>query len=391
MDFSQTDLMSLDTHTDAPEAFYTWLREQQPLYWDPISELWAVSRYEDVVFVSMNTDVFCNRFGVVPKVPLGVWPDEAMINMDGQDHTLQRALIAKGFTPRRIAGLEGSARAIVNRLLDHVADRREFDLVEAVAKPLPMRMIGEMLGYPPEVDAEVLEWADVFTMGGCGPDHITEEVVEAFDKFCEFHELLVEERRANPGDDLLSVWMSAEIDGNRLSDEKILYEHNLLLVGGSETTRNAISLGVWELLKNRDQWEWLLENPEGIPNAVEEMIRWSTPFVRMARTLTRDYELHGRTMAEGDQIVMLYPAANRDPEVFEDPLRFDIHRDFKKPALSFGIGKHYCLGAALARLEVRVTLEELLRRAPGLAVGGGEVMRHRSCFTRGLETLPVRA
>jgi len=143
-----------------------------------------------------------------------------------------------------------------------------------------------------------------------------------------------------------------------------------------------------ELLKNPDQWAWLRENPEGIGGAVEEIIRWATPFVRMARTLTRDHEMHGRVMKEGEQVVMLYPAANRDSRIFDRPQTFDIRRDFPKPALSFGIGKHYCLGAALARMEVRVLLEEMLTRLPNLALAGEEE-RHRSCFTRGLTSLPV--
>jgi len=388
MDFSQTDLMSLDTHTFEPEPFYTWLRDNQPLYQDPNNGLWAVSRYEDVVFISMNTDIFCSGMGVVPLIPVGVWPDEAMINLDGQDHTIQRALVSKGFTPRRIAGMEGSIRQIAADLIDKVEEAGACDLVKDLATPLPMRVIGEMLGYPPEIDEEVLGWADIFTMGGCGPDHITEDVLEAFDYFCEFHENLVEERTENPGDDLLSIWLTAEIDGQRLSEEKILWEHNLLLVGGSETTRNAIALGMMELLKHPDQWAWLREHPESIGGAVEEIIRWATPFVRMARTLTRDHEMHGRTMKEGDQVVMLYPAANRDPRVFDKPQVFDIRREFPKPALSFGIGKHYCMGAALARMEVRVLLEEILRRLPNLALAG-EAHRHRSCFTRGLTSLPV--
>ncbi len=390
MDFTQTDLLDLDVHTFSCEPLYEWLREEAPLFCDPNNEIWAVSRYDDVVTVSMDTELFCSSRGVVPCVPMDVWPDEAMINLDGAEHTTQRALVSKGFTPRMVAELEEAARAYVHRRLDGVAGREAFDLVAELASPLPMRMIGSMLGYPEEIDDKVLGWADVFTMGGCGPEHITEAVVEAFDQFCEFHEEFAAERAESPGSDLLSLWMQAEIDGNRLSEDKILWEHNLLLVGGSETTRNAISLGLLALLADRDQWGWLRRNPQGIPGAVEEMIRWASPFVRMARTLTRDHQWYGHTLEEGQQIVMLYPAANRDPRAFRDPQTFDIRREFDKRPLSFGIGKHYCLGAALARMEVKVVLETLLERAPTLALDPSlEPVYHRSCFTNGLETLPV--
>ena len=195
-----------------------------------------------------------------------------------------------------------------------------------------------------------------------------EHVVDAFQKFCMHHMEVIEERKANPGDDLLSAWLRAEIDGERLTDTKILFEHNLLLVGGSETTRNSISLGLQELLKHRDQWQALIDDPSLIPNAIEEMIRWSSPFVRMRRTLTQDFEMHGKTMKKGDQIIMLYPAANRDPRIWENPQTFDIRRDFRKPSLAFGFGKHYCIGAPLARLEMRIVVESLTQRMPDLAL-----------------------
>ena len=192
-------------------------------------------------------------------------------------------------------------------------------------------------------------------------------------------------------DDLDELDLVIEIDGQKLSEDKLLFEHNLLLVGGSETTRNAISVGLLELLSRREQWEMLCKDPGLIGNAVEEMIRWSTPFVGMKRTLLRDYEWYGKTLREGDQIAMIYPAANRDPRVFERPLEFDITRSFEKPHLAFGFGKHYCLGASLARLEIRILMEALLTRMPGLRLDPSlEPKVKRSSFIRGLATLPVR-
>lgn len=278
-------------------------------------------------------------------------------------------------------------------LVEKVIKDGECCLVKDLARPLPMRLIGKMLDYPLEKQDEILEWTDVYTHAGCGPDHITGDVIENFGNFTEFHMEFLQEKMEKPGDDLLTVWLNAELDGERLGPEKLLFEHNLLLVGGSETTRNAISGGMQELMKHPDQQKYLVENlddPDVISNAVEEMIRWSTPFVRMARTLTKDYEYHGKQMKEGQQIIMLYPAANRDPKVFDNPDQFDIKRKFARPAVSFGYGKHFCIGASLARLEVKVFLQEVLKRIPDMANHTEkEPVQSPSCFIRGLKTLPV--
>jgi cytochrome P450 family 142 subfamily A polypeptide 1 len=393
MSFADTNLMSLDVHTFNPEPFYNYLRDEEPLYWDKESELWAVARYEDVVFISRNTDIFSSAQGVVPKVSPEDWPDEAMINLDGRAHTKQRALVSKGFTPKRVNDLEDYAREVMIGLVEKVIKDGECCLVKDLARPLPMRLIGKMLDYPLEKQDEILEWTDVYTHAGCGPDHITGDVIENFGNFTEFHMEFLQEKMEKPGDDLLTVWLNAELDGERLGPEKLLFEHNLLLVGGSETTRNAISGGMQELMKHPDQQKYLVENlddPDVVSNAVEEMIRWSTPFVRMARTLTKDYEYHGKQMKEGQQIIMLYPAANRDPKVFDNPDQFDIKRKFSRPAVSFGYGKHFCIGASLARLEVKVFLQEVLKRIPDMANHTEkEPVQSPSCFIRGLKTLPV--
>jgi cytochrome P450 family 142 subfamily A polypeptide 1 len=254
-----------------------------------------------------------------------------------------------------------------------------------------MRVIGDMLGYPVERNDELLDITDVVVLGGNGPEHVTPEVAEQFMKFCTFHEELLAERKEKRGDDLISVWLDAELDGKKLSEEKLLYEHNLLLVGGSETTRHAISGGMYQLLRRPADVAFLRKNPQAIPNAVEEMVRWTTPFVRMQRTLLADHEMYGTTMKEGDKIVMIYPAANRDPRAFERPQEFDVRRKFDKPALAFGLGKHYCLGASLARLEIRVFLEEVLRRFQDITVVPGfDPAVKPSSFVRGLSSLPVQ-
>jgi cytochrome P450 family 142 subfamily A polypeptide 1 len=390
MSFQGIDLNEIHVHGLSAEPLYEWLREKAPLFRDA-KDLWAVSRYDDVVFVSKHPEIFSSRYGVVPGVNLDMWPDQAMINLDGEEHTCQRGLVSKGFTPGRIAALESHIRAIVGELIDRVLSRGECDLVSAIARPLPMRVIGDMLGYPVERNDELLDITDVVVLGGNGPEHVTPEVAEQFMKFCTFHEELLAERKEKRGDDLISVWLDAELDGKKLSEEKLLYEHNLLLVGGSETTRHAISGGMYQLLRRPADVAFLRKNPQAIPNAVEEMVRWTTPFVRMQRTLLADHEMYGTTMKEGDKIVMIYPAANRDPRAFERPQEFDVRRKFDKPALAFGLGKHYCLGASLARLEIRVFLEEVLRRFQDITVVPGfDPAVKPSSFVRGLSSLPVQ-
>ncbi len=390
--FFDADMLNLATHLDGAEAMYEWLREFQPLFWDTHNEIWAVSRYDDVLYVSKHPELFCSGNGVVPNVGQDDWPDEAMINLDGDEHTRQRALINRGFTPRRIGQWEARVREIATELIDKMIARGSGDLVEDLARPMPFQLISSMLGYPAGTE-DVLDWTDTYSAGGCGPNYITEEVVEAFSNFFQFHEILLEEKKANPGEDLLSIWLDAELDGHKLSEDKLLYEHSLLLVGGAETTRNAISLGMTQLMRNPDQMSWLVEHlgDEGVlDNAVEEMIRYSCPFVRMSRTATQDVELYGQTIKEGQQIIMLYPAANRDPRAFDQPQRFDVRRDFKRPSLSFGHGKHYCLGANLARLETKVAVEALLTRLPDMRLDPkAEPKRLESSFVRSLTSCPV--
>ena len=360
------------------------------MFWDETNEIWAASRYADVIFISRNTDIFCSKFGVVPNIDLDTWPDDAMINKDGRDHTVQRALVSKGFTRRSIGEMELRVRELTAELIDDVVSKGSCDVVADLARPLPMLVMGDMLGYTREDSDQVLAWTDSYVAGGNGPQHLTEEIIESFGNFVMFHEELMEKRRAKPGDDLLSRWITAEIDGERLTEEKIMFEHNLLLVGGSETTRHTISGGLLQLMRHPEQRQHLIDHPEAIPNAVEEIIRWTTPFIRMARHLTRDHEMHGKTMKAGQQVVMLYPAANRDPRIWDRAQEFDVKRSFSKPALAFGFGKHYCLGAALARMELKVMLEELLTRLPDMAENPDAPSAYKpGCFLKGLEKLPV--
>jgi cytochrome P450 family 142 subfamily A polypeptide 1 len=380
------DLLDADFHTYDPWDAYRWMREEAPLYFDEKNGIWAVSRYDDVLAVSKNPDVFTSLNGARPLIP----PDPSMICQVGKQHALQRGIVAKGFTPKHVARLESYLRTVVREIMDELVERGSGEFVEELASLIPMRAIGKLAGVPVADQAAMLGWIDIFVKGGDGPQAITDEVDDAFYEFAEYHEEMIEKRRGCPADDLLSIWMEAEIEGEKLDDVQLLFEHVLLLVGGSETTRNAISGGLEAICEHPEQWEWLYQNPDGIPNASEEFIRWVSPFVNMSRTLTCDFEMHGRTMREEQEIVMLYPAANRDPAHFDDPETFDVRRDFRSPQISFGVGRHFCLGAALARQELRITLEELLPRITNLRITPGkEVVRRSSSFIRGLRELPI--
>jgi cytochrome P450 family 142 subfamily A polypeptide 1 len=317
-----------------------------------------------------------------------------MIYQDGEQHTKQRALVASGFTPRQMRKMEDRAREICVDLVDKMLAKDEVDIVEDLAGALPARLIADMLDIPEEKRAAVMSWINAITAGGCGPDYVTDEVNEAFENFCMHHEEMYQDRIASgcTGADLLTIWINAELNGEKLDESQLLFEHVLLNVGGAETTRNAIAGGLQQLSEDQKQYDAISEDPSLIPNAVEEIIRWVCPFVNMYRTATRDYELHGKVIKEGQQVGLTYPAANRDPRKFEDPHRFNIFRDFSKEAkhLSFGLGPHFCLGASLARLEVRLSLEEMTQRVKRVRIPEGKKVEYvSSSFTRGLKKFPA--
>ena len=384
------DLCKPETHDDAWEV-YDYLRENDPVYWDEHNEIWYAFRYEDIVAIARDPATFCSTEGNRPNLP----PDPSMIHQDGKQHTLQRGLVSKGFTPRAMRQIEEHCYDIVKELIDGFIDDGKVEFLGQYAALLPMRLIGEMLGVPREKHATLCEWVNEFTHGGCGPEYVTDAVNEAFGEFCEHHEEMVEAREGNDGDDdLLLRWMNAEINGQKLEEDQLLFEHSLLLVGGAETTRNAIAGGMEQLALHPDQWAYLRANVDDdrvIDAAIEEIIRWVTPFHNMFRTATRDVELRGKLIKEGQMIGMQYPSANRDPRVFAKPYEFDIKRDPKaEKHIAFGYGSHFCLGANLARLELKASLTSLLRRIETVSLTeGGRNTRLSSSFIRGHELLDL--
>ena len=383
------DLLDLDTHVDDPWPMYTYLREEAPLYWDRHNDLWAVSRHADIVAMSSDTETFTSGEGALANIP----PDPSMIHQYPEQHGKQRRLVSSAFTPSRMRSLEADARDIAIEIIENVRPDGRCDAVTDLAKHLPLRLIGAMLGHPKE-DLEMIQaWTDAMAQGGSGPQYVDETTNDAFDGFAAYHEEAIAKRMEKRTDDILSVWLDAEIDGEKLDESQLLFEHALIFVGGSETTRNVMSCGIEMLIKNPGQRQYFIDNiddPAVNKAAIEEMIRWAVPFTRMVRVATRDVEMYGKTIEEGQGIMMMYPPAMRDPRVFDDPDRFDIRRPAPTSNLSFGHGRHLCLGANLARMELRIFFDELLRRIPNMELDPERSpTKRRSSFIRGLTSLPV--
>ncbi len=365
----------------------TWMRAHDPVRHD--GNVWGVSRYTDVRDVSRQPEVFSNAGGIRPNQP--ALP--MMIDMDDPAHLQRRKLVNRGFTPRRVRDSEPLVRQACAQIVDAVIDRGACDLVNEVAAHLPMIMIGDALGVRPEHRADLLRWSDDM-LKGLATEATAEQLEAAGNAFVEYTLYAAEviaARRAEASDDLMSILVHAEVDGDRLSDDEIVQESLLILIGGDETTRHVISGGVHQLLLHRDQWERLAAEPVTRPAAVEEMLRWVTPIKNMVRTATRDVELGGKQIHQGDELMLLYPSANRDEAVFEDPFTFDSART-PNEHVAFGFGTHFCLGASLARLEISVMLDELLTRMPALRLADpdAEPVYRPANFVSGLEVLPVR-
>ena len=375
-------------YADDPHAHWTWMRAHAPVYWDEAGKVWGVTRHADVLAVSKDPATFCNGQGMRPDAPSMPF----MINLDDPLHKKRRGLVNKGFTPRRVAEREGRIREICVELIERAKARGEFDFVMDLAAWLPLIVIGDMLGVVPDHYADLLRWSDDMVLAtGATCD---ERMQRGNDSFVEYHgyqSAVIADRRARPPqDDLVSLLVHAEVDGEKLTDEEILWESLLILVGGDETTRHVISGGMERLLHDPEQLERLQRDRSLLPSAAEEMIRWVTPIQNMARTATRDADLGGETIRAGDKLLLLYPSANRDERVFAEPFRFDVARS-PNDHLAFGYGAHFCLGASLARLEVRVFFDELLERMPRLERVDEAPLRHRpSNFISGIEELRVR-
>jgi cytochrome P450 family 142 subfamily A polypeptide 1 len=371
-----------------PHDAYTWMRANAPVYYDEINDLWAAASYAAVKAASVDTEAFSSAQGIRPKFP----QLPMMIDFDAPEHVRRRRLVSEGFTPKRVRAMEDNLRSVCDTLIDNVCEKGSCDFVKDIAAPLPIIVIGDMLGVAPSDRDDLLRWSDDMLKALGAPDpSLMDASATAFVEYTDYIQPVFDDRRARGAtDDLVGVLVHAEIDGDSLDDASLVHETLLILIGGDETTRHVISGGVEELLTHPDQQAELAGDPALMPGAVEEMLRWVSPIKNMARTATRDVVLEGATISAGQEIILLYPSANRDAAVFEKPDDFDIHRS-PNPHMAFGFGAHFCLGNQLARLELKVMVDRLLARLPDLhlAVDRDALPRREANFISGIEEMPV--
>jgi cytochrome P450 family 142 subfamily A polypeptide 1 len=381
------DLLSGEFWAGDPLSALAWMRERAPLFFDEANDIWGVTRHADVVRVSSDPRTFSSAEGARPDAP--AMP--MMFDFDDPEHARRRRLVGHGFVPRSVASREPRVREIVDAILDAVCERGEADFVWDVAARLPLIVIAELLGVAPGDHDDLLRWSDEMLRALGSPDPTAmERATRAFGDYTDYISRVIEDRRrTGRRDDLVGIFVHAEFDGERLDHDSLVYETLNLLIGGDETTRHVISGGTHELLRHPDQLKLLGGAPSRIPAAVEEMLRWVSPIKGMARTVTGQVELAGRTLGAGDRVLLLYPSANRDADAFPDPDRFDVTRT-PNDHVAFGHGPHFCLGASLARLEMRVMLERLLERLPDLRlVHEDRPPVRKANFVTGFETMPV--
>ncbi|MCB1000925.1 MAG: cytochrome P450 [Acidimicrobiales bacterium] len=413
MDHDATDLSSIDIadpgvyERGIPHDAFARLRRLDPVHWHPWDNsrggFWAVTTKDDLTTVTRDWNTFTSEEHV------NLWELDAeaqaarrsLIETDGMPHTRLRRLVTQPFTLRRMAEYTDATRAIVDELLDAMIGAGPVDVVRMLSEPLPIRVIVSILGIPRSdgdflvhLSNQLVEGTsdreqDPHAYGNTTPLELLPFNSPAAHALFEFGRTLGAERRANPGDDLVSKLITAEVDGDHLTDAEFCNFFQLLVFAGNETTRTAISNGLIAFMQHPEQLQRLQDDPSLIPNAVEEVIRWATPVLHMRRTATADTELHGTRIAAGDWVVIWYASANFDEAAFERPLEFDVARPVKPEHVAFGaFGPHHCLGAPLARLEIRLLLEQLVARRIRIEAAGIPA-RVRSNFVNGVLSLPA--
>jgi len=386
----QVDLLDGDMYAAGAWPVYEWLRANDPVHWDPVNELWGITKYDDIVEIEKAKDVFISsdtvKGGYRPNLPA----DPSIIGLDDPVHTQRRKLVNRGFTPKTVLQWEDHIHQTITNLLDAAQAKGPDGRVEVItelAAPLPAQMIGLLLGYPNEMWPKLKEWSERTIVGGGGPRYATDDVIMAAFEFAGACAELYEEKQRCPADDIMTVWTTAEIDGQPIGLDPVISDCLLLLDGGAETTRTVIGRTILELAARPDQWQ-LLKDGADLEVATEEFIRWVTPVLNMCRVATRDYELRGKTIKAGDQVVLMYPSANRDEEHFTNPEVYDVTRT-PNHHIAFGFGTHFCLGAALARLEIKTFFEHFVRRVDRVHVVDGSVDFLANAFVAGLNRAEV--
>jgi cytochrome P450 len=403
------DIASPDVYERGiPHEQFRVLRRHDPVHWHPWGcrrgGFWAITTRDDLTTVTRDWDTYTSEqhVNLWELSPAAQAARRSLIETDGMAHTRLRRLVTPPFTLRRMAEYEDATRQILDELLDDIVDAGDVDVVPLLSEPYPIRVIVSILGIPcadgdflVHLSNQLVEGTsdrqlDPHAYGNTTPLELLPFNSPAAHALFEFGRALGRDRRQQPGDDLVSRLITAEIEGDHLSDAEFCNFFQLLVFAGNETTRTAISNGLLALMHCPDQLDRLRDDPSLIPGAVEEVIRFATPVLHMRRTATRDTELHGVPIAAGDWVVMWYASANFDEAAFDDPTAFDVGRPLKPDHVAFGaFGPHHCLGAPLARLEVRLLLEQLVRRRISIAPAG-DVVRVRSNFVNGVLSLPAR-
>jgi cholest-4-en-3-one 26-monooxygenase len=403
MDLTDINLLDRDRFTQGvPHEWFTYLRQNAPVYKHPEPDgpgFWVITKYDDVVTVGRDGATYSSdqrRGGVVglEQPPEGA-PDftgegRLMLTMDAPEHTRYRKLVNRGFTPRQMRMLEPHIRELTSNILDEVIEQGGCDYVVDVAAEVPLQVIAEMLGVPMEDRHKVFEWSNRM-IGSEDPEYLVsqEEVMGAQVEMFMYANELAAQRREEPRDDIITALLDAEVDGDRLSEMDFNLFFLLIAVAGNETTRNSISHGIKAFCDFPDQYQLLVEDPTRSDTACEEIVRWASPVMYFRRNVTRDTELRGQQIKEGDKVSIWYISANRDEDVFDEPFKFDILRNPNEHVGFGGGGPHHCLGANLARMEIKVLLEEMAKRVPAIE-RAGDAAPLRSNFIAGIKHMPVK-
>ncbi|HEY8514068.1 MAG TPA: cytochrome P450 [Candidatus Binatia bacterium] len=376
-------------HED-PYPTYRWLRDEAPAYHNPRVGFWAISRYEDVLAAFKDTERLSNAKGVSLEQSSHGDPSEtaSFLAMDPPRHDVMRGLVARGFTPRRVAELEPRIRALATEHIDRVIEQGRCDFIKDFAGKLPMDVISEMLGVPVADRDTLRHWADTLLHREDGVREIPPAGIEAALNIVAYFQDLVKDRHARPTEDLPSALLAAEVDGRRLTDKEIISFLFLMVIAGNETTTKLLGNALYWLWRNPEQRALVAADPSLIPAWVEETLRYDPSTQMLARTVRGGYELHGERLQDGERVLILIGAANRDERVFPNPDAYDVRRD-ASAHLAFGKGTHFCMGASLARLEGRVALEEVCRRLPDFEIDPSGLERVHSMNVRGFAAMPI--
>jgi linalool 8-monooxygenase len=404
MNPGDVDLGNPDLYVSgAPHEVFTWLRREDPVHWNPVTNgrgFWSITKYDDIVAISKNPDVFSSARehgghriydeNIVGTAGMGAEETEApFISMDPPEHNRYRRMISPGFGPSRLKALEEQIHDRVCNILDRLGTRKECEFVTEVAAELPIQVLAELLGIPQTDRLQLFDWSNSMIAEDDpelrkGPEETAADVRAMI----EYSGRLWDERVANPGPDLISMLIHPDPDGEVMSKERYLGTFILLVAAGNETTRNSISGGLITLAQFPEQRQRLADNPDLYRTAAAEIIRYVSPVMHMRRTAIADSVVRGQTIRRGDKVIMWYVSANRDEQIFTNPFGFDLTRA-EATQLGFGVGQHFCLGARLAELQLRIFFTEFLRRYPK-AEPSGPIRRMRSNFVAGIKEMPVR-